>query len=74
MTKLIDDECNDDDDDECNDDDNDEDVIDNDDYDLRFIKYRRRPVLNVTDLSWKKKRAFLRVLFREIWNSFSLTI
>ena len=43
MTKLIDDECNDDDDDdECNDDDNDEDVIDNDDYDLRCIKYRRR--------------------------------
>lgn len=42
MTKLIDDECNDDDDDECNDDDNDEDVIDNDDYDLRYIKYRRR--------------------------------
>ena len=46
MTKLIDDECNDDDDD-----DNDEDVIDNDDYDLRCIKYRRRLVLNVTDLS-----------------------
>ena len=51
MTKLIDDECNDHDDDECNDDDNDEDVIDNDDYDLRCIKYRRRPVLNVADLS-----------------------
>ena len=39
MTKLIDDECNDDDDDECNDDDNDEDVIDNDDYDLRRRRY-----------------------------------